>query len=242
MRAGGRKYSPTNETFDHSLDMTARYELIEDLLVKAGSDFNIQQSNVFKSVNGRKVIAATTAYESGGMSVGFERTMSFGERGGVALDLAYVRNLRPLHHARAQEILASGLGAHAQILGGRAICGNACIAGLLVSAAIAPAGCDIFDPRAPREAGGTESNEWPWVVPSRPKDVFVNLTSGLASPLNSNYERSLDLSFTFIPSADAEAVTRGSSPTGRRRSSSTCSRGSRRSTSAHGRCSSATRT
>jgi hypothetical protein len=63
--------------------------------VKAGSDFNIQQSNAFKSVNGRRVIAATTTYESGGMSVGFERTMSFGERGGVAVDLAYVRNYGP---------------------------------------------------------------------------------------------------------------------------------------------------
>ena len=82
------------------------------------------------------------------------------------------------------------------------------IAGLLVAAAIAPAGCDIFDPRAP-EKPGEQSNEWPWVVPSRPKDVFVYLTSGLASPLNSNYERSLDPTFTFIPSADAEAVYPG---------------------------------
>lgn len=95
MRTGGRKYSPSNETFEHSLDMTARYELIEDLLVKAGSDFNIQRSNVFKSVNGRRVIAATTTYESGGMSVGFERTRKFGERGGVAVALAYVRNYGP---------------------------------------------------------------------------------------------------------------------------------------------------
>ena len=83
------------------------------------------------------------------------------------------------------------------------------IAGLLIAAAIASAGCDIFDPR-PAEKPGEVTNEYPWLVPNRPKDVFVNLTSGLASPLNSNYERSLDLSFTFIPSADAEAVYPGS--------------------------------
>jgi hypothetical protein len=82
------------------------------------------------------------------------------------------------------------------------------IAGLLIAGAIAPAGCDLFDPRE-AEKPGEETNEYPWVVPNRPKDVFVNLTSGLASPLNSNYERSLDGSFTFIPSADAEAVYPG---------------------------------
>jgi hypothetical protein len=82
------------------------------------------------------------------------------------------------------------------------------IAGLLIAAAIIPAGCDIFEPRT-AEQPGTETNEYPWVVPNRPKDVFVNLKSGLASPLNSNYERSLDEAFTFIPSADAEAVYPG---------------------------------
>ncbi len=82
------------------------------------------------------------------------------------------------------------------------------IAGLLIAATIAPAGCDIFEPRT-ADQPGEGTNEYPWIVPNRPKDVFVNLASGLASPLNSNYERSLDGSFTFIPSADAEAVYPG---------------------------------
>jgi len=82
------------------------------------------------------------------------------------------------------------------------------IAGLLIAAAIATAGCDIFEPRT-AEQPGEETNAYPWVVPIRPKDVFVNLESGFASPLNSNYERSLDGSFTFIPSADAEAAYPG---------------------------------
>jgi len=82
------------------------------------------------------------------------------------------------------------------------------IAGLLIAAAIAPAGCDIFEPRE-AEQPGEGTSECPWVVPNRPKDVFVNLASGLACAINSNYERALDPTFTFIPSADAEAVYPG---------------------------------
>jgi hypothetical protein len=82
------------------------------------------------------------------------------------------------------------------------------IAGLLFLATIAPEGC-IFEPRTPETPGGG-TNQCPWIVPNRPKDVFVNLKSGLACNLDSNYERSLDPAFTFIPSADAEAVYPGS--------------------------------
>ena len=95
MRAAGRRYSPSNETFEHSLELTARYEVIADFLVTAESDFRIQRSNVIGSRNGRRIIASTTTYESGGMKVGFVRTMKFGERGGISLDVAYVRNYGP---------------------------------------------------------------------------------------------------------------------------------------------------
>jgi opacity protein-like surface antigen len=95
MRAAGRRYSPSNESFEHSLDMTARYEVIKDLLLKAESDFRIQRSDVIGARNGRKIITGTTVYESGGMKVGFTRTKKFGERGGISLDVAYVRNYGP---------------------------------------------------------------------------------------------------------------------------------------------------
>ena len=81
-------------------------------------------------------------------------------------------------------------------------------AGLLLLAAIAPEGC-IFEPRT-AETPGSGTDPYPWIVPTRPKDVFVNLKSGLASNLDSNYERSLDAAFTFIPSADAENIYPGS--------------------------------
>jgi hypothetical protein len=95
MRTAGRRYSPSNETFDHSLDMTARYQVTADFLVKAEGDFRIQRSNVIGSRNGQKIIASTTVYESGGTRLGFARTKKFGERGGISLDVAYVRNYGP---------------------------------------------------------------------------------------------------------------------------------------------------
>jgi hypothetical protein len=85
---------------------------------------------------------------------------------------------------------------------------NFFLAALLFLAAIAPAGC-IFEPRTP-EPPGSGTEQYPWIVPNRPKDVFVNLASGLASNLDSNYERSLDAAFIFTPSTDAEAIYPGS--------------------------------
>jgi hypothetical protein len=95
MRAAGRRYSPSNETFEHSLDLAAKYQVTADFLVKVEGDFRIQRSNVIGSLNGRKIIAATTIYESGGTRFGFTRTKKFGERGGISLDVAYVRNYGP---------------------------------------------------------------------------------------------------------------------------------------------------
>jgi hypothetical protein len=57
-------------------------------------------------------------------------------------------------------------------------------------------GC-LFEPR---EAEDPSTSEDPtWITPNTPKDVFANLASGLAASTNSNYERSLDADFTFIP-------------------------------------------
>lgn len=78
------------------------------------------------------------------------------------------------------------------------------IAGLLFLATIAPEGC-IFEPRTPQPPGGG-TDVCPWITPNRPKDVFVNLKNGFACNLDSNYERSLDPAFIFIPYADAVAV------------------------------------
>ncbi|MCX5753481.1 MAG: hypothetical protein NTW97_07500 [Candidatus Krumholzibacteria bacterium] len=84
---------------------------------------------------------------------------------------------------------------------------NYCIAILLILATIAPEGC-IFEPRT-AETPETGTDLYPWIVPNRPKDVFANLASGVASNRDSNYERSLDSLFTFIPSVEAEEAYRG---------------------------------
>ncbi len=94
-RDGGEKYSPTNETLNHSLGIGVRYEVVQHFTVKTANDFKFQTSNVFKSVDGVKVIASSTTYESGGMRIGLERILSFGEHGGLVLDLGYARNYGP---------------------------------------------------------------------------------------------------------------------------------------------------
>jgi hypothetical protein len=67
---------------------------------------------------------------------------------------------------------------------------------IAVLAAALLLGC-IFEPRDPDSP--TSEEEGTWIVPRQPKDVFLNLTSGLLAGANSNYERSLADEFTFIP-------------------------------------------
>ena len=76
---------------------------------------------------------------------------------------------------------------------------------MLILAMLASSGC-IFEPRSP-EPPGTEDAD-PWVVPNTARDVFLNLASGFASIRDSNYERSLDPAFTFVP-RDADLAQLG---------------------------------
>jgi hypothetical protein len=56
-------------------------------------------------------------------------------------------------------------------------------------------GCGIFDTR---EAEAPGSKGTPWVTPSFPEKVFLNLESGLKDLTGVNYEKSLGDAFTFI--------------------------------------------
>jgi len=57
-------------------------------------------------------------------------------------------------------------------------------------------GCGIFEPR---DANPPGSEGTPWVSPSLPAQVFLNLESGLEDLTGVNYEKSLGDAFTFIP-------------------------------------------
>ena len=70
---------------------------------------------------------------------------------------------------------------------------------IILLPALLAAGC-IFEPRE-AEPPGT-GDEATWITPNLPKDVFVNLTTGLAADANSNYERSLGQNFTFVPTPE----------------------------------------
>ena len=67
---------------------------------------------------------------------------------------------------------------------------------IILAALLAGGGC-LFEPREAELP--LDDDEGDWVVPKTPKDVFLNLATGLASPGNSNYERSLADVFTFTP-------------------------------------------
>jgi hypothetical protein len=70
------------------------------------------------------------------------------------------------------------------------------IIAVVLALALASGGC-LFEPREPNPP--LDETEGDWVVPKTPKDVFLNLETGLSSAGNSNYERSLADEFTFIP-------------------------------------------
>ncbi len=67
---------------------------------------------------------------------------------------------------------------------------------LFLAVVLAAAGC-LFEPR--EALPPLDEGEGDWIVPNTPKDVFFNLSTGLSSMGNSNYERSLADEFTFIP-------------------------------------------
>ncbi len=73
---------------------------------------------------------------------------------------------------------------------------RAAITTLVLAAVLAGGGC-LFEPR--EALPPLDEGEGDWVTPKTPKDVFLNLATGMSSAGNSNYERSLADEFTFIP-------------------------------------------
>lgn len=64
-------------------------------------------------------------------------------------------------------------------------------------------GC-LFEPREAEPP--SEEGSGGWIAPNSPKDVFLNLGSGLSRTTDSNYDRSLDDSYTFIPRPEDAAI------------------------------------
>jgi hypothetical protein len=71
------------------------------------------------------------------------------------------------------------------------------VAIIIILASVLAAGGCLFEPRDAQPP--LDESEGDWVVPKTPKDVFLNLVTGLSSPGNSNYERSLADEFSFTP-------------------------------------------
>jgi hypothetical protein len=62
---------------------------------------------------------------------------------------------------------------------------------------VAVAGGCIFNPREPERPEGDEGCKW--IVPTFPKNVFVNLKCGFEGTSNDAYEKSLSLNYTLLP-------------------------------------------
>jgi hypothetical protein len=71
--------------------------------------------------------------------------------------------------------------------------GRVLLVAFLLAASV---GCGIFEPR---DANPPGSEGTPWVSPTLPAQVFLNLESGLEDLTGVNYEKSLGDAFTFIP-------------------------------------------
>jgi len=77
---------------------------------------------------------------------------------------------------------------------------NSWIFNVLILVMLGLSGC-IFEPREADRPSGTD--EYPWVVPNIFTDALHNLTTGFASNVDSNYQRSLDeASFAFHPTVE----------------------------------------
>jgi hypothetical protein len=94
-REAGKRYSPTSDTREHSLDLMLGYEVFSGFTLNVDNGYKIQYNDVFGAVNGRKVTLYTTTFQSGGLRTGFTRKITYGEIGEIALDVAYVRNYGP---------------------------------------------------------------------------------------------------------------------------------------------------
>lgn len=78
--------------------------------------------------------------------------------------------------------------------------------GLLILVMVVSNGC-LFEPRTAEKPSGTD--KYPWVTPYVFGNVLRNLSTGFASNVDSNYQRSLDdAAFTFIPT-EVDAISIG---------------------------------
>jgi hypothetical protein len=58
-------------------------------------DFKTQENNRLGFIEGEKVIASSTVYDSGGLKIGVNRKRTFWKKGKINLDINYVKRFGP---------------------------------------------------------------------------------------------------------------------------------------------------
>jgi hypothetical protein len=94
-RGAGKLYSPTGNTRENTLGLSANYQIAVDFSVRAETEFRLQTNDIYGAADGRRIVASSTLYESGGMRVGFVRSRKLGNLGNLTLDVDYLRNYGP---------------------------------------------------------------------------------------------------------------------------------------------------
>lgn len=92
---GEREYGRTDENFENRLDINMDYEPVEDLTFFAYSNFRFQEANLLGEVDGGTGVVSSSTYESGEIRLGVQRTKDLGDRGGIDLDIGWVKRYGP---------------------------------------------------------------------------------------------------------------------------------------------------
>ncbi|MCK4549483.1 MAG: hypothetical protein KAU49_04915 [Candidatus Krumholzibacteria bacterium] len=92
---GERLYGRTNESFEHRFDFRYDYQPVTDFTLFTHANYRFQENNRLGEVNGQVGVVDTRYYDSGQMTLGFNRLAKLTEYGKVDLNVAWVRRFGP---------------------------------------------------------------------------------------------------------------------------------------------------
>jgi hypothetical protein len=92
---GERLYGRTSESFEHRFDFRYEYMPVTDFKIYTYSNYRFQESNRLGAVNGGTGVVSTRYYDSGEMTLGFNRLTRITENGKIDLNVGWVRRFGP---------------------------------------------------------------------------------------------------------------------------------------------------
>lgn len=92
-----RLYNPTSENLEYGIGLELRYQPLPDLRLWVKADFQDKRSNFlrFKEGTTEREVIQVSAYDSGGLVLGFARARKIGADGKIDLNVAYNKRYGP---------------------------------------------------------------------------------------------------------------------------------------------------